>query len=121
MFNVKDEKIVLAIKALENPTFDAGIIQSILKLLRTKLLFTDPEKAKLAVSLGAINKMNSLLDHSSTEIVKEAVWILTNLAASESKYVGIIRTLGIEYKALDLIVKGNDQIKEIVKNHNEVL
>jgi hypothetical protein len=66
------------------------------------------------VNLGFIPKLTEILDIENDEIRREAAWILTNIAASQSNYVELIRNANCTYKLIALLSSKNIPLKEQV-------
>lgn len=97
--------------ALDTPINNKELLLAFANFLRRTLSKIEPCSL---VKDELIIKFNALLNIEDEKIQYEALWAFTNIAAGNSSNVVLIRKLKIHNKAIEILTRGNDDLKEQV-------
>ena len=100
----------LNITFIELQSSDTVKIDTLLSFLKELLIQT--EVADLNIKPEFIFQLTKLINVHNEKITLNAMWALNNIIAVSSQAVNQIRSIGLQYKLIDMIDKGNENMKE---------
>ena len=105
-------------QTLSQPISDVGLLYCLLNIVRKSLSREIEPQIGLVVSLNFIPLFAQLLRNVDNVPVRmEIAWAVTNIAASKSEYVALLRTTGIHYTLVSLLPTQDHKEKEQVLFH----